>query len=268
MSDRLGLIAGSGAFPVLLAKSAKEFGLSITAVAIKGDTSAALAKFVKNIHWINAGQLGRLFSIFKEEGITKAVMAGQVNPRHLFNKRLLLDERLNNLLESLRDKRCDSILGALAYDLEAQGIELIDSTIYLKNFMVTPGVLTRPVPTAREKQDISFGAGIAKAIANIDIGQTVCVKEKSIIAIEAVDGTDATILRAGRIAGSGVVVIKVSKPRQDMRFDIPVIGLRTIKVLKKAKATCLAVESEKTLFLEKEQALCLADKNGISIAGI
>jgi UDP-2,3-diacylglucosamine hydrolase len=264
-TDKIGLIAGNGRFPLLFAKAAQDKGIKITAVAIKGDTSCRIGRLVDKLFWVKAGQLSRLFEIFQQEGIKKVIMAGQVNPKNLFDKRLFPDEELKKLLENIRNKKADTIFSAVAEKLKSQGIDLIDSTTLLDDFLCPAGVFTKKSPTESEWEDIRFGKEIAKSIAYFDIGQTVVIKEKAIVAVEALEGTDAAILRGGRIANGNAIVVKVSKPKQDMRFDIPVIGLKTVRNLVKARASCLAVEAEKTLFLDKEAAISLADKKGICI---
>lgn len=264
----LGLIAGNGRFPLLFARAAKDKGLRIIAIGIKGDTSGGLNRLVDKLFWIYPGQLQKLFEILQKEGIKKVIMAGQVNPKNLFDKRLFPDEELKKLFENLKDKKADTIFSAVADKLQSLGMELVNSTTFLDNFLCPAGVFTKRAPTESEWEDIRFGKEIAKAIAYFDIGQTVVVKQKAILAIEALEGTDATILRGGRLGNGCAIVVKVSKPKQDMRFDIPVIGLRTVKTLIRSQVACLAVESQKTLFLDKESAIALADKKGICIIAI
>jgi len=261
----LGLIAGNGKFPLLFAKVARDKGIKIVAVAIKGDTSRHITGLVDKLFWIGPGQLQKLFEVFRQEGVKRAIMAGQVNPKNLFDKRLSPDDELRELFENIRDKKADTIFSAVADRLKVQGIDLIDSTTLLDEFLCPAGVLTKRSPTPQEWEDIRFGKEIAKAIAYFDIGQTVVVKQKAVLAVEALEGTDNTILRGGKIGNGNAVVIKVSKPKQDMRFDIPVIGLRTVKKLICAKVSCLAVEAGETLFLDKGSAVCLANKKGICI---
>jgi len=261
----IGLIAGNGRFPLLFARAARDKGLKIIAVGIKGDTSHAITKWVDKLFWISPGQLQRLFEIFQQEGIKKVIMAGQVNPQNLFDKRLFPDDELQKLFENIRDKKADTIFSAIADKLQSLGMDLMDSTTLLDDFICPAGVFTKRSPTQTEWEDIRFGKEIAKTIAYFDIGQTVVVKQKAVLAVEALEGTDATILRGGKIGNGEVTVVKVSKPKQDMRFDIPVIGLRTIKNLIRAKVSCLSIEAQKTLFLDKEEAIVLANKKGICI---
>ncbi len=265
----LGLIAGNGKFPILFAQCAKEKkGLKILAIAIRGDTSAVLSNFVDEIIWVKVGEFKKMLSIFKAKNVKKVAMAGQVNPKNLFNKKVTLDNELQNILSGIKDKKADTIFKAIAKRIEEEGFELIDSTSYISEHLPKLGILTKRTPTQREWEDIRFGKEIAKAVAFLDIGQTIVVKEKAILAIEAMEGTNTTILRGAKIARFGAVVVKVSRPGQDMRFDIPVVGLKTIQNLLKGRASCLAIESEKTLFLDKEKSIKLADRHNICVIAI
>ncbi|MFC1704374.1 LpxI family protein [Candidatus Omnitrophota bacterium] len=265
----LGLIAGNGRFPVVFAQAAKrKANVTIFAVGIKGDTSRELKKYVDKLFWVGPGELKKLLGMLKAGNISEVVMAGQVNPKNLFNKKIALDQDIKALLERVKDKKADTIFSAVAEKLQELGIQLIDSTIYLKDLMPPKGALTQRTPTPAEWDDIMFGKDIAKHIGHLDIGQTVCIKQKAILAIEALEGTDEAILRAGRLGNGNVTVVKVSKPQQDMRFDIPVIGMNTIKSLITAKACCLAIEAEKTLLLDREQCVAQANKKGICIIAV
>lgn len=266
--EKIGLIAGNRRFPIVLSQGAKKSKYYIVAVAIKGDTSRSLKKYVDKIYWINLNEFNRLFEIFKSEGITKIVMAGQISPHRLFSKEVTKNEELKNLLSSIENKKADTIFGAIAERLKEAGFELIDSTTFIKDLLPKKGALTKREPNFNEWEDIYFGFDLAKEIAYLDIGQTVAVKDKAIVAVEALEGTDRLIRRAGEITPGGFAVVKVSKPTQDMRFDIPVIGLNTVKNIIKAKASCLAIEADKTLFLDKEVSVVLADKNNISIVAV
>lgn len=266
--EKIGLIAGNRKFPLVFAQKAKGLGYYIVAIAIKGDTSPELKNYVDKIYWINVEEFNKLFDIFKQEGIVKIVMAGQVNPRQLFNPKVTNNPDIKILLENIKDKKADTVFGLIANKLEDSGFQLLNSTFLIKDLLPIKGTLTKREPNSREWQDIYFGYEIAKQIGLLDIGQTVVIKNKAIVAVEALEGTDALIKRAGRIAGKGAVIVKVSKPRQDMRFDIPVIGLKTLQNLIRAGATSLAIEADKTLFIDRESALCLADRRGISIVAI
>ena len=266
--ERIGLIAGSRKFPLLLAKKAREQGLEVVAVAIKGDTSTRIKEYADKVEWIEIEDFKKIASIFKKHEITKVAMAGQINPMRLFDKKLRASKDISALLESVKDKRADSIFGAIAQMLSEDGLELLDSTLYLKDFLPQKGVLTAREPDFKQWQDIYFGAELAKEVAFLDIGQAIAVKDKAVVAVEALEGTDALIRRAGIISRGGAVVIKVSKPKQDMRFDIPVIGLNTVKNLASSHASCLAIEAEKTLFIDMEASLKLADSKNIIIVAI
>ena len=266
--DKIGIIAGRGKFPILFAQEAKKKDLELVVLAVKGDTSALIKKYADSIYWFDISEFKKIFEIFKKEDIKRIVMAGQINPRHIFGKKIHQDSELVKILEDLKDKKADTIFGAIAKRIESLGIEIMDSSTFLKDHMPAKAVLTKREPTFKEWDDIYFGLDIAKVMGALDIGQTVVVKDKIIVAVEALEGTDLTIWRGGKIAGSGIIVVKVSKPKQDVRFDIPVIGLNTIKNLIKAKAACLAIEASKTLFLDKEDSLDLADRKDISIVSV
>lgn len=266
--EKIGLIAGNRKFPLIFAQKAKQLGYHIVGIAIKGDTSPRLKNYTDKIYWIKVEQFQKIFDIFKHEGVTKIVMAGQIDPRHLFNRRVTENPDVKIILESIKDKKADTVFGYIADSLENSGFELLDSTIFIKELLPKKGVLTQRQPDSREWQDIHFGLEIAKGIGLLDIGQTVAIKNKAVVAVEALEGTDALIRRAGRIAGTGVAIVKVSKPKQDMRFDIPVVGLKTVDNLIKAGAGVLAIEADKTLFIDREAAVRLADRKNISIAVI
>jgi len=266
--EKIGLIAGSGKFPLIFSQYAKARGRNICAVAVKGETSKELEDLVDRVYWVEVGQLERLFKIFKDEGITRAIMAGKISPTLLLKDDLAVDEELKELLDHAKDKRADSLLGAVARRLKKAGIDLIDSTTYLSDLLPHEGILTQRQPSQAEWEDIRFGFDIARKIAGLDIGQTVVVKDKAILAIEAIEGTDEAIRRGGALGNGEVVVVKVSKPKQDMRFDIPVVGPETIRSLTQAKASCLAIEAQKTLLIDKEEVVRLADRSGISVAVI
>ncbi len=264
---KIGLIAGNGKFPLMFAKAAAENGLDVVAVAIKKDTSLLLPRLVKKVYWLSLKDYGRMFSIFREEGITKVIMAGQVNPRNLFYKDVG-DEDLKKLLAAVCDKRPETVFGAVGNSLAQHGIDLVDSTIFLEKFLPEKGTLTRTQPDERTWGDIRFGFEMAKKVATLDIGQTLIVKNKAIVAVEAIEGTDAAIRRGGQVANGDIVAVKVSKPNQDMRFDIPVVGPRTLKFLVRSKARCLAIEAHKTLMIDRELCVKMADRNHIAIVAL
>jgi hypothetical protein len=264
---KIGLIAGNGNFPLMFARAARQRGLEVIAIAVKKDTSRLLPALVKKTHWLTLNDFARMFEIFKEEEIKKVLMAGQVNPRSLFYKDVG-DESLRALLNAVKDKRPDTIFGAMADMLAKHSIELIDSTLFLDEYLPKKGVLTRQKPDEKMWNDIRFGFQMAKKIAGLDIGQTLVVKNGSIVAVEAIEGTDAAIRRAGQVANKGIVVIKVSKPNQDMRFDIPVVGPQTIKYMRCVGARGLAIEARKTLMIEPKKCVEMADRSGIVIVSL
>jgi len=266
--EKIGLIAGNKKFPFIFSQAAKKRNCYIVAIAVKRETSRRLANFVDKIYWLNLHEFRRMFEILKDEGIQKVIFAGQISPKWLFSKEIKKSEEVRSLLASIRDKKADTIFGAVAKKLEESGFELIDSTTFVEDFLPKKGILTRNEPDSAGWADINFGLDLAKAVASYDIGQTVVVKDRAIVAVEALEGTDNLIKRAGRIARGGITVVKVSKPKQDMRFDIPVVGLNTVKNLIKASARCLAIEAGKTLFIDKEESIELANKKGISIVAV
>lgn len=266
--EKIGIIAGNRRFPLVLCEAAKKKGYHITAVAIKGDTSHALKKTVDKIVWLGLKDFSRMFEVFKAEGITKVVMAGQISPHRLFRKEVLQDPALRGLLASVRDKKADTIFGAIATMLKEVGLELLDSTMFIEELLPAKGTLTRNEPTFLQWEDVYFGFELAKGIGSLDIGQSVAVKEKAVVAVEAMEGTDNLIRRAGRLSRGGFTMVKVSKPKQDKRFDVPVVGLNTIKTLLAAKARCLAIEAGKTLFIDKEKSVELANKRGLAIVAV
>ena len=262
------MIAGNRKFPIIFSEAAKKKGYSVVAIAIKGDTSSNLKNYVDKIYWLSLGDFSRMFEIFKKEGVSRIIMAGQISPARLFTPEIKKDPALAGILEKLKDNRADTIFSAIADKLKEAGLELMDSTTFIKDRLPAKGTLTARGPSFQEWEDVYFGLDLAKEIALLDIGQTVAVKNKAIVAVEALEGTDNLILRAGRITRGGAVVVKVSKPSQDTRFDIPVIGLNTVRNLAKAKVTCLAIEAGETLFIDQEQGVGLADKQGIAIVAV
>ncbi len=263
-NEKLGLIAGNGQFPILFAREARGKNFIVVAVAIKGDASFLIKPFVDKLCWAGPGELKKLFEFFKTEGVKKVIMAGQVNPDNLFDKRIVLDEEFKKLFAALKDRKADTIFFAVAEKLKEHGMELLDSTFLLKDYLAPKGTLTRRGPSEDELFDIEFGKDIARAMGFLDVGQTVVVKDRAIVAIEAMEGTDRTILRGGEIAPQAIVV-KTAKPKQDNRFDVPVVGPKTLETMIKAKASCLAIEAEKTLLIDREKTISLADKAKICI---
>lgn len=261
----IGLIAGNGQFPFMFAKAAKDQNIKVIVGAVKGDTSFLLNFLVDEMRWFAPGDLAKLLQYFKKANIKHVIMAGQVNPDNLFDKSVTMDDEFKKLFEAIKDRKTDTILAAVAERLADYGMELLDSTLLLKKYLAPQGTLTKRAPSEAELADITFGIELAKQMGDIDVGQTVVVKDKAVVAIEAMEGTDRAILRGGEIAQEGAVVVKQSKPKQDNRFDVPVIGPRTIKNMIKCRAKCLAIESGKTLIIDLENCVDLANRNGICI---
>jgi len=264
-ATRWGLIAGNGRFPFLVLEGARSQGIEMAVIALREEASPELERVAKHLHWVGLGELGKALDMLHREGVNKAVMAGQVRHNKIFSS-IRPDGKLMKLLGSLPAKSTDSLIGAIAKVLESEGIELVDSTAFLKPLVPAAGVLTRRAPDAREAADIAYGQRIARRIAGLDLGQTVVVRDRACVAIEAMEGTDETIERAARIAGgTPLVVVKVSKPQQDMRFDVPVVGLPTVEVMKRSNATALAVDAHRVLLFDRERLVGAADAGGIAI---
>lgn len=268
MMEKIGLIAGKSEYPLLFAKAAKAKGLKVVAVGIEGEAEEGLKLLVDKLYLIRLGEFKRLLEIFKGEGINKAVMAGGITKSRIFKEPLKLDEEIKTLLSVVSDKKDETLLSMISSKLNAAGIELLDSTLFLEELLPKAGVLTSIKPSSSAEEDIRFGFGIAKEVARLDIGLSIVVKDRAVIAVEGIEGTDETIRRGGRLAGQGATVIKVARPNQDMRFDIPVIGPQTIRSMSEAKATSLAIEAGKTLIVDKADTISLAEKNGISIIAV
>jgi UDP-2,3-diacylglucosamine hydrolase len=260
-----GLIAGNGDFPFLVLEGARSRGIEMAVIAIREEASPALEQAAKRFHWISLGELGRGIDLLHQEGVKHAVMAGQVKHNKIFSS-IRPDWRLAKLLLTLSTKNTDSLIGAVARVLQEEGIELVDSTKFLGPLLPREGILTKRAPDEAETADIEYGRRIAAQIAGLDLGQTVVVCDRACVAIEAMEGTDETIERAARIAGrQRLVVVKVSKPRQDMRFDVPVIGLRTIEVMRRSNATALGIDAGRTLLFDRDGLVRAADEGGIAI---
>ena len=259
-----GLIAGNGRFPFLVLEGARSQGIDMAVIAIKEEASPELAQSAKRLHWVSLGELSKTIDLLHEEGVSQAVMAGQVKHNKIFSS-IRPDWKLAKLLFSLPRKNTDSLIGAVAKVLEDEGIHLVDSTRFLKPLVPDPGVLTQRAPTEHEADDMAYGLRIARHIAEMDIGQTVVIADRACIAVEAMEGTDETIARAARIASKPLVVVKVSKPNQDMRFDVPVVGLPTVQQMKSAGATALAVDAGRTLLFDREKLIESANQAGIAI---
>jgi len=260
-----GLIAGNGRFPFLVLEGARSQGIEMAVIALKEEASPELEKVAKRLHWVSLGELSKAIALMQQEGVKNAVMAGQVKHNKIFSS-IRPDWKLAKLLFSLPMKNTDSLIGAVAKVLEEEGIQLVDSTLFLKPLLPDAGVLTRRAPNEREMADMEYGLGVARYLAAMDIGQTVVIADRACIAVEAMEGTDETIARAARFAeGKPLVVVKVSKPKQDMRFDVPVVGLPTVEAMKKAGATGLAIDAGRTLLFDRAKLIEMADEVGITI---
>lgn len=273
--ERIGLIAGNGSFPLLVLDAARSRGADVVVAAIKEETFPEVeSRGAASVHWMSLGELGKLIDTFKREGISRAIMAGQVRHKQIFSS-IRPDWKMAKLLLSLRSRNTDALLGAVAQALAEEGITLVDSTSYLEPLLARPGVLTKRPPTEEETRNIAYGRQVARHLAQYDIGQTVVIAEAACVAVEAMEGTDATILRAGEIMktleGSAstlsraLTVVKVAKPNQDMRFDVPVVGVSTIEIMHRAGATALALDAGKCLLLDGEAIVRAADESEITI---
>jgi hypothetical protein len=263
---KYGLIAGNGRFPLLVLEEARRRGVDIVVAAIKEETIPEIEQLSSKVEWMSVGQLGRLITFFKREQVTHALMAGQVKHHQIFRLNALPDLRMVRMLARLSTKNTDSLIGGVASELEREGITLVDSTVFLNHLLAPAGVLTRRSPTREERADIEYGLSVAVEIARLDLGQTIAVKDQAVVAVEAMEGTDAVITRAGEITrGRGFVVVKVAKPDQDLRFDVPVIGVPTIEVMVEARATAIHVTAGKTLLLDKDELISVADQHRIAI---
>jgi DUF1009 family protein len=246
-------------------EAARDQGIDMAVIALREEAAPELEQVAARLHWVSLGELSRTLELLHQEGVTRAVMAGQVKHNQIFSS-IRPDWRLAKLLFSLPRKNTDALIGAVARLLESEGIELVDSTAFLRPLVPEPGVLTRRAPDAREAADIAYGREIARQLAALDLGQAVVVSDRACVAIEAMEGTDETIERAARLAGGRpLVVVKVAKPRQDMRFDVPVVGLQTVEVMRRAGATALAIDSGRTLLFDRAELLESADAAGIAI---
>jgi len=276
---KLGLIAGNGDFPFLLLKAARAHGLDVVVAAIQEETSPAMNALAAadpqiRVHWMSLGELSKLIEIFRSEGVTRAVMAGQVRHKQIFSS-IRPDWRLAKLLFSLRTRSTDMLLGAVAKVLGDEGIELISSTAYLEPLLARAGILSSRAPTEDELRDIDYGIAVAKGIASFDLGQTVVIAAAACVAVEAMEGTDATIARAGELFRTldasdstlcrSLTVVKVAKPNQDMRFDVPVVGVATIAAMMQAGGTCLCVEAGRTLLFDEAAIIEAADAGKIAV---
>jgi UDP-2,3-diacylglucosamine hydrolase len=273
--ERIGLIAGNGTFPLLVLDAARAQGFEVVVVAIEEEASPEIEdRGAASVHWVSLGELSKLIETFQREGVRRAIMAGQVKHKQIFSA-IRPDWRLAKLLLSLTTRNTDSLLGAVAKVLAEEGITLESSTGLLEPLLVKSGVLTRRAPTDQERKNIDYGRAVARQLAQYDIGQTVVIAESACVAVEAMEGTDAAIERAGQIMGSlrgdastlsrSLTVVKIAKPNQDMRFDVPVVGVKTIEVMQAAGATCLALDAGKCLLLDGEKVLQAANEAGMAV---
>jgi DUF1009 family protein len=260
-----GLIAGNGRFPFLVLEGARSQGIEMAVIALREEASPELEQVAKRLHWVSLGELSKAIELMQREGVKRAVMAGQVKHNKIFSA-IRPDWKLAKLLFSLPRKNTDSLIAAVAKVFEEEGIQLVDSTLFLKPLLPEAGVLTQRAPTEHETADMEYGLEVARRLAGMDIGQTVVIADRACVAVEAMEGTDETIVRAARFAnGKPLVVVKVSKPQQDMRFDVPVIGLPTVKSMGDAGATALAIDASRTLLFDRNRLIETADAAGIAI---
>jgi UDP-2,3-diacylglucosamine hydrolase len=264
---KFGLIAGNGKFPFMVIEGARQSGAQVAVAAIREETDPDIERVADNFTWVGIGQLGRMIRFFKDEGVEKAMMAGQVKHVQIFS-RAVPDVRMLKVLLKLPRRNTDSLIGAIATELQNEGIELIDSTYFLQDYLPKVGSLTKRQPDTREREDIEYGLEIAREIARLDLGQTIVVRGKACVAIEAMEGTDETIRRAGTLAHGRLTVVKIAKPDQDMRFDVPVVGVPTLEAMNSAGATCLCITAGKTLMFDRDEMIRLANEKKIAIIAV
>lgn len=265
--DKIGIIAGGGQFPLLFIEAAHKAGRHVVVVAHKGETDEKVARTADSVCWVKLGQLGRVISFFKKEGVSETVFIGPITKTQIFRD-LLPDLKGLSLWNKIDTKQDDAILRAIANTLDEEGIKVLESTLYLQHLLFPAGVLTKTKPNKKQIKDIEFGWKNARAIGRLDIGQCVVVRNCSVVAVEAIEGTDAAILRGGKLAKEKAVVVKVKKPGQDFRFDLPATGLTTLKTLKSVKGAVLAVEAEQSILFDKEEMIKEANKAGIVVVGV
>ncbi len=264
--QRIGLIAGNGRFPIIFAENARKLGYAVSAVAHEGETEPELERHVERIHWVKIGQFNKLIEALKGDGISQAVMLGGIRKTHVFTT-MRPDFRALALAARLVNLKDDEILRAVAEEIEKEGIQIRESTFGLSGILVEPGTLTSREPSKKEWDDIRYGWEIGKQIGAMDIGQCVVVKDRVIVAVEAVEGTDGAIRRGGELAHGGAVVVKRCKPQQDLRFDLPAVGPRTIETMESVKASVLALEAGRSILLDREATIEKANRAGIAIIG-
>jgi UDP-2,3-diacylglucosamine hydrolase len=264
---KFGLIAGNGKFPFLVVEGARKAGASLSVVAINEETDKSIENIAEKVIWVGIGQLGKMISFFKKEGVSKVIMAGQVKHVQIFSG-ALPDLRMLKMLWNLPQRNTDALIGGIADEMAKEGIELIDSTYFIKDQLAQEGILTKRKPDDTERGNIEYGLRIAGEIARLDLGQTIVVRAKACVAVEAMEGTDAVIKRAGELAKGKLTVVKVAKPNQDMRFDVPVVGVPTIQTMIAAGATCLCLTPNKTLIFDREEMLKLANDHKICVVAV
>jgi DUF1009 family protein len=263
---KYGLIAGNGQFPFLVIDGARRQGAELSVVAINEETDPRIDREASDVRWVGIGQLGRMISFFKDRGVERVMMAGQVKHVQIFSG-AMPDMRMVKMLWNLPRRNTDALIGGIAAELAKDGIELIDSTFFVGDHLAADGVMTKRRPSDLEIENIEYGLQIAREIARLDLGQTIVVRGKACVAVEAMEGTDAAIKRAGELANGKLTVVKVAKPHQDMRFDVPVVGISTIETMIAAGATCLSISAGKTLIFDRQVMLALADRHNICVIG-
>jgi DUF1009 family protein len=267
MSENIGLIAGKGQFPLLFAQAARSHGVEVVAAAHRGETDPALGALVQELHWVYVGQLGKIIRIFKKAGVRRAVMAGGISRGRLF-KEFRPDLRALSVVRRAGAGKDDRLLRAVAAELESEGITVAPSTLFLEDLLAPAGQIGRRAPSPEELQDIDFGLQVAREVGRLDIGQCVVVRRQVVVALEAIEGTDDAIRRGGSLAGPGTVVVKISKPHQDLRFDVPAVGPETIAAMQEVGAKVLALEAGKTLIFNRPEMLKAANRAKIAVWGL
>jgi len=266
--NKFGLIAGNGRFPLLVLEAARSQGIEMVVAAIKEETLPEIEQHAQTVHWLSLGQLGKLIKMFKAEGVNQAIMAGQVKHKQIFSS-IVPDLKMLRLLTSLATKNTDSLIGAVAGVLEQEGIRLLDSIAFLEPLLPPPGILTKRAPTEEEQQDLDYGYRLARELGRLDIGQTVVVSGGACVAVEAMEGTDAVLERAASLAnGRPLRAVKLAKPNQDLRFDVPVIGPGTVQAMTRLGVTAAAIEARKTLMIDRSDLLSQADAAAIAIVAV
>jgi UDP-2,3-diacylglucosamine hydrolase len=264
---KLGLIAGNGRFPFLVIDGAHKAGAQVAVAAIREETDQEIERVADSLIWVGIGQLGKMLRFFTDEGVEQAIMAGQVKHVQIFSS-AIPDLRMLKMLLRLPRRNTDALIGAVASELASEGIELIESTYFLKDQLPQPGILTKRAPDARERSDIEYGLEVAREIARLDLGQTIVVRDRACVAIEAMEGTDAVIRRAGELVRGRLTVVKIAKPDQDMRFDVPVVGVPTIETMSECGATSLCLTAGKTLMFDREDMVRQANRKKMAIVAV